>query len=636
MFRLLLILPLLTLQACKKEEPEDFPEAPEISYSREVRPLLISNCLHCHADLPLHNPTRWDLRHPHPGQEVPTLLLDWVKAGSKIDQHWASTPIKKVPVASLDDFPGIGGNALSEPRKAPPSFFTGTVDEALAGDLLSNPDSAIATQYFRQGQDTPKSRAEKAAHEFLGLRIECAECHDHPHEPVSPDDYLRLVDLFTTPYDDQLLPTGLRPPLYLPRDGPTRVQHAELQARLSTLLTPPALDLEGYQEWLSNEGNLPKINGLISSYDFEDRHLTNLAPNSPVTEGGADLIAANGVHGQGLLFNEKNALSLHGHGIINETSPFSMSLWIKLAPEALAETSLARIGTPDRGFELRVINSKVQLRWSRAWPENAISATSTIPLLAPYRWGHLVVSSDGSRRPGGLRIYFNGRPVEQNFSTGKLIKPVLTSQQPLTFQGAGVTMDELQLFGKALTAIEAAQLFDGRSLAEAFAKKDNLSEFFTQQTQRQDPSRAVEIAELKQQLLTLESTLPEYPVLGHRPVMTPNSGRAAPSMFTSENRLEFARTLNRNLLARSLANEVWRAHFGTPLTDDLGHGSTLPNHPDLLEWLAGKLVELRYDPNKLAALIQDSNLWLRELPNHEDSRIACPRARESPDPNEQS
>ncbi|MEJ6580503.1 MAG: DUF1549 domain-containing protein [Akkermansiaceae bacterium] len=632
MRRSLILFPLLALQACQKDEPEAPPEARVISYSREIRPLLINNCLHCHADLPLHDPTSWNLLHPHETHPSPPLLKEWVDAGSKVDQHWALTPIQEIAVTSLDDFTKIGGNAISDPRKAPPAFFTGSVEETLAGDLLSgaDPDRAIATNYFRRGEDTPTSRTRKAAHEFLGLRIECAECHDHPHEPVSTKDYRGLVELFTTPYDEQLLPTGLRPPLHIPMTGAVQTQHAELQEKLTSLLTPPALDLEAYQDWLANEGNVPKINGLIASYDFESRQLTNLAPNSPIKEGGADLIAENGVHGQGLLFDEKNYLSLHEHGIQNETTPFAISLWLKLAPGALAETSLVRIGTPDRGFELRILNSKVQIRWTRAWPENAIATTSVIPLLAPYRWGHVVVSSDGSRRPEGLRIFFNGRAVEQDHSSGKLIKPVLVNEQPMTLQGASTMIDELQLFGKTLTAIESAQLFDGKNLTEAFVKKHDLGEFYTQRLFRQDSARTIEIANSHQQLLDLENSLPEYPVLRHHPVTSSRIKDGAQSVFTAKDRLEFARSINRNLLARSVANEVWRAHFGTRLAHDLGHGSELPKHPELLEWLAGKLVEFQYDPNKLAALIQGSNLWLREWTAQDDSRVACPRLPETP------
>ena len=626
MRRSLILFPLLALQACQKDEPEAPPEPRVISYSREIRPLLINSCLHCHADLPLHDPTSRDLLHPHETHPTPALLKEWVDAGSKVDQHWALAPLEKIPIAALDDFTEIGGNAISNPRKAPAPLFSEPVEQVLAGDLLSDPDSAIATRYFRQEPDTPPSRTTLVTRQFLGLRFECAQCHDHPHEPVTTKDYQRLIDLFTTPCDDQRLPSGIRPPLHVKMEGSAQTQHVELQARLAALLTAPVVDPKDFHEWLSNEGNLPEISDLIASYGFENRQLTNLAPNSPVKEGGVDLIAENGVHGQGLLFDGKNHLSLENHGIENESSPFALSLWIKLSPEALAETSLVQMGSPDRGFEVRIVSSRIQVRWSRAWPENAIATTSNIPLLAPYRWGHLVVSSDGNRNAKGLRIFFNGRPVDPDFSSGQLLfKSVLTSQQPITIQGAGAMIDELQIFKKALTAIEASQLFDGKSLAQAFAKKDDLGEFYTHKILQKDLSRATRITEIKQQLLALENALPEYPVLRHRPVTTPNSKDESRSIFTSTDRLQFVRSLNRNLLARSLANEVWRAHFGAPLAYDLGHGSLLPRHPDLLEWLAGKLVEFQYNPDTLAALIQDSNLWLREWTGNDDSRIKCPR-----------
>ena len=200
----------------------------------------------------------------------------------------------------------------------------------------------------------------------------------------------------------------------------------------------------------------------------------------------------------------------------------------------------------------------------------------------------------------------------------------------MTFQGAGVMIDELQIFAQALTPIEAAQLFDGNSLTDAFAKKADLGDFYTQRSLRLDETRRSEIAAIQQSLLSLEDALPEFPVLRQRPTPPPEDSARPASIFAAPDRLKFAQALNRNLLARSLANTVWEAHFGSPLAHDLGHGGKLPQHPDLLEWLAGKLVEFNYDPNKLAALIQDSNLWLREWPVNHETSPACPRPLETP------
>ena len=40
------------------------------------------------------------------------------------------------------------------------------------------------------------NRAEAVAQVFIGTRINCAKCHDHPFENVSQDDYYRFAAIF--------------------------------------------------------------------------------------------------------------------------------------------------------------------------------------------------------------------------------------------------------------------------------------------------------------------------------------------------------------------------------------------------------------------------------------------------------
>jgi hypothetical protein len=49
--------------------------------------------------------------------------------------------------------------------------------------------------YALDGPD-PKVRAEQTAQRFLGLRIRCAQCHDHPFDVWTQDDYFGLAAIF--------------------------------------------------------------------------------------------------------------------------------------------------------------------------------------------------------------------------------------------------------------------------------------------------------------------------------------------------------------------------------------------------------------------------------------------------------
>jgi hypothetical protein len=62
---------------------------------------------------------------------------------------------------------------------------------------LGNPNrrGGGAANYALDGPD-PKVRAEQTAQRFLGLRLRCAQCHDHPFDVWTQDDYFGLAAFF--------------------------------------------------------------------------------------------------------------------------------------------------------------------------------------------------------------------------------------------------------------------------------------------------------------------------------------------------------------------------------------------------------------------------------------------------------
>src|SRR5260221_12830670 len=55
--------------------------------------------------------------------------------------------------------------------------------------------SSPAANYYRSHRD-PASRAKAAAQVFLGTRLRCAECHNHPSDRWTQDDYYDWAGLF--------------------------------------------------------------------------------------------------------------------------------------------------------------------------------------------------------------------------------------------------------------------------------------------------------------------------------------------------------------------------------------------------------------------------------------------------------
>jgi hypothetical protein len=83
----------------------------------------------------------------------------------------------------------------------------------------------------------------------------------------------------------------------------------------------------------------------------------------------------------------------------------------------------------------------------------------------------------------------------------------------------------------------------------------------------------------------------------------------------SERRAALARWLgdSRNaLVRRSIVNRVWHYHFGQGIVDtpnDFGRMGSLPTHPELLEWLAGWLIEHGHSVKDLHRLLLTSSVY---------------------------
>jgi hypothetical protein len=124
-----------------------------------------------------------------------------------------------------------------------------------------------------------------------------------------------------------------------------------------------------------------------------------------------------------------------------------------------------------------------------------------------------------------------------------------------------------------------------------------------------------------------------------------NPGRKVPRQFLEvlsrdrkpfqegSGRLELARAIasrGNPLTARVIVNRVWMHHFGTGLVrtpGDFGTRSDPPSHPELLDWLASRLIEGGWSLKKLHRLILLSSVYQQASDDRPEARKVDPENR---------
>jgi hypothetical protein len=122
-------------------------------------------------------------------------LVDSLLARPEFADHWA---LKFADLFRLEeealDRKGVQGFHAWLKRRVDEDL---PLDE-MAAELLAARGSTYltpATNYYRAQRD-PVVRAETAAQVFLGVRLQCAKCHNHPFDRWTQTDYYRWVNVF--------------------------------------------------------------------------------------------------------------------------------------------------------------------------------------------------------------------------------------------------------------------------------------------------------------------------------------------------------------------------------------------------------------------------------------------------------
>ncbi|MFN3648313.1 MAG: DUF1553 domain-containing protein [Armatimonadota bacterium] len=535
----------------------------------------------------------------------------------------------------------------------------------LAGDLLPNAtrEQRLATAFNRlhrmtnEGGSVPEEwrlegvadRVNTLGTAFMGLTLECSRCHDHKFDPLSQREYYALSAFFNSIdeyglYDRaDIVPT---PSLLLPTEEWETALAGEVAAEAElrkTLAQTRAAREEAFRAWLKSPGQ-PQLADLTGRFDFESfdgTTLRNLAPGA--TEHGArqdEVPLVEGRSGKAIELDGENNVHFPALGRFSRHTPFTIAFWMR-DPRVAAEPAVvfqASSGTDagPHGYDLLTEKGVLTARLFRHWPGNAIAVRTKRPT-TPNTWTHVAVTYDGSSRAAGLRIYLDGKPAEVEIVRDRIYKGIgahtLTFGQRFRDKGfKGGRIDDLHLFSRDVTPLEAAHLFDGRALAEALAQPAQheaaLREYYLSALDPETRKVSQALTARRERVWAREDPQIEVAVMEEMPQPRPTYvlargaydaprteqtrvGRGVPAVLgplpagAKPDRLALAKWLTRPdhpLTARVAVNRFWSLLWGRGLVetlDNFGLQGELPTHPELLDWLARELVRSGWDVKAL-------------------------------------
>ena len=534
----------------------------------------------------------------------------------------------------------------------------------VAGDLLpdATPDQRLATAFNRlnrmtnEGGSIPEEwrneyvsdRVHTVGTAFLAVTMECTRCHDHKYDPLSMKDYYSLGAFFNSidewgTYDSA--PFRPTPTLRLPTRAQESLiaQRSEDLARSEASLDETIKERESaFQAWLASSDLKPEFPGLGGHYPLDrlepGNKLANLAdPKKPGSTSPANAIA-DGKDGQALKFTGDDPAEFPGTpSKVERSSEFTVAFWLKMPDVPTSEMVFHRTAGTDTGFhgsEVKFVDGRLHFALIRFWPGDAV-AVQTRATFPSKRWVHVAVSYDGSGKASGVRLVLDGARAETEVVRDHLTKNIEVSGSGFVFGERfrspglkGGLVDELRVYGRCLTPIEVRQLYDGKALSDAIARKDTeaLRAYYFSAIDAVTIGERLELRQARERHFDAESAVFEVMTMAEMPTPRPAHilargnydapkdkpvGRETPEflpLFPSDaprDRLGLARWMtdpNHPLTARVAVNRYWQLVFGRGIvatTENFGTQGALPTHPELLDWLAREFVRSGWDVKAL-------------------------------------
>jgi len=489
--------------------------------------------------------------------------------------------------------------------------FDQFVTQQLAADLLDTGDDkrslaamgflTLGARFMNNTHDIIDDRIDVLTRGLMGLTVTCARCHDHKFDPIPQEDYYSLYGIFRSSHEPILRP--------LFQATPSTDEYREFETGMTERVAALRKFEDGQRE-LIMKGARERVGDYLLA--------VHQKRNQPSTENFM-LLADKGGLIPAVVHRWEKYLKQARH----ENDPV-WTLWDRLSD------------LPEEGFDRAASEIiKVMVPVDHASKEKTAREGT-----ANFANGLVLVELSNSHPKSMEEVasHYGAvfKTVDQQWTNA--LKLAGAGQLPTILPNADAEALRQVLYGSGSPPMIPRQL--GWGFLDLIPDRPTQAEFKKLIGEVEKWSRTAPGAPPRAMVL-VDSEVPYQPVVFKRGnpnregqavprrlprILSPNE---RPEFNRGSGRLELARAIvdpANPLTARVFVNRIWKQHFGTGLVEtpsDFGLRSSLPTHPQLLDWLASEFVNSEWSVKKLHRLIMNSAVYRQSA---EPSNEAVARA----------